>query len=178
MKKQILNLRNQGKSFREIEKILGCSKATISYHCSEGQKNKAIARNKKLRSKKPLLRNIESYKNRKAFATKTRDFGRRKGKELNEKSECNFNYEDVLNKFGENPICYLTGDSIDFNKVKSYAFDHIIPVSKGGKNTLNNLGLCTKRANMSKTDMTLEEYLFHCQKVLEHHGYTVKERIN
>ncbi len=42
MKEQILQLRSEGKSFREIQNILGCSRGTISYHCSEGQKEKSL----------------------------------------------------------------------------------------------------------------------------------------
>jgi len=40
MKEQILKLREQGKSYREIQQELGCSKGTISYHLGEGQKEK------------------------------------------------------------------------------------------------------------------------------------------
>ncbi len=32
LKEDIINLRNDGKSFSEIQSILGCSKGTISYH--------------------------------------------------------------------------------------------------------------------------------------------------
>ena len=32
LKQDIINLRNEGKSFSEIQSILGCSKGTISYH--------------------------------------------------------------------------------------------------------------------------------------------------
>lgn len=35
MKDKILELRQEGKSYNEIRKILGCSKGTISYHCSK-----------------------------------------------------------------------------------------------------------------------------------------------
>ena len=38
MKDKILKLREEGKSYKEIMNILGCSKGTISYHCGEGQK--------------------------------------------------------------------------------------------------------------------------------------------
>jgi len=47
MKEKILELRNEGKSYREIQKILGCSKSTISYHCGNGQKEKTKNRTKK-----------------------------------------------------------------------------------------------------------------------------------
>ena len=33
IKEDILNLRRKGKSYKEIEAILNCSKGTISYHC-------------------------------------------------------------------------------------------------------------------------------------------------
>jgi len=35
MKDKILKLRSEGKSYRQIEALLGCSRSTISYHCSE-----------------------------------------------------------------------------------------------------------------------------------------------
>lgn len=37
LKPQILTLRNQGKSYREIQKELNCSKGTINYHCKENE---------------------------------------------------------------------------------------------------------------------------------------------
>ena len=33
IKEDILKLRNQGKSYRDIQKILKCSKSTINFHC-------------------------------------------------------------------------------------------------------------------------------------------------
>lgn len=44
LKEDILQLRAEGKSYNEIRKITGASKGTISYHCGEGQKEKAVAR--------------------------------------------------------------------------------------------------------------------------------------
>ena len=40
MKEKILKLREEGKSYNEIKKILGCSKGTISYHCAKIDNNK------------------------------------------------------------------------------------------------------------------------------------------
>lgn len=37
LKNQILTLRNQGKSYREIQKELICSRGTINYHCRENE---------------------------------------------------------------------------------------------------------------------------------------------
>lgn len=33
LKQKVLNLRNKGKSYREIQKELECSRGTINYHC-------------------------------------------------------------------------------------------------------------------------------------------------
>ena len=43
-KENILKLRKEGKSYGEIQKILGCSKSTISYHLGEGQIEKTGVR--------------------------------------------------------------------------------------------------------------------------------------
>ncbi len=48
-KENILRLRAEGKSYREIQKELGCSKSTIAYHCGEGQKAKTRYRTNGLR---------------------------------------------------------------------------------------------------------------------------------
>lgn len=55
----------------------------------------------------------------------------------------------------------------------SYDLDHIIPISREGTNELSNLGVAIPIANKSKSNLTLEEYLELCKKVLEYHGYTV-----
>jgi len=36
-KKEILKLRNEGKTYSEIKEILGCSKSTISFHCKNNE---------------------------------------------------------------------------------------------------------------------------------------------
>ncbi len=48
-KENILRLRAEGKSYRYIQKELGCSKATIAYHCGEGQKEKTKERTQRVR---------------------------------------------------------------------------------------------------------------------------------
>ena len=49
-----------------------------------------------------------------------------------------------------------------------------MPTSKGGKNTLENLGLATQDANMAKNDMLLEDFLELCKSVLTNHGYAIE----
>ena len=39
-KEDILELRYEGKSYKQIKKILGCSMSTISYHCGNGNEKK------------------------------------------------------------------------------------------------------------------------------------------
>lgn len=52
MKEQIIQLRNAGKSYREIERILGCSKSTISYHCGKDQRSKKNIRQNQSRAER------------------------------------------------------------------------------------------------------------------------------
>src|SRR5690606_30698042 len=85
-----------------------------------------------------------------------------------------FTLEDIINKFGEKPICYLTGEEIDIYQPRTYQFDHKIPRSRGGENSIENLGIVTKQANKSKTDMTPDEYFNLCKRVLEHQGYKIQ----
>ena len=79
----------------------------------------------------------------------------------------------MLNKVGENPICYLTGRNVDLSKKEEYHLDHIHPVSKGGSNELNNLGLACRDANVAKADMSTGEFVDLCAEVLRHHGFKV-----
>ena len=54
LKLEILELRKQGKSYREIENILNCTRSTISFHCKRhnitdtGKKRYAITNEVKL----------------------------------------------------------------------------------------------------------------------------------
>jgi CRISPR/Cas system Type II protein with McrA/HNH and RuvC-like nuclease domain len=182
MKEQILELRKEGKSYNEIVKIVGCSKSTVAYHCNNTTKQKAsIARDKHRKKKHPISRKVEKFKGRKerkikpkklfdkGISDKIKDFKRRQKRgNNNRKTTSSFTTYDVLIKFGENPTCYLTGDSINLHDRDSYQLDHIIPFCKGGDNSLENLGLCTKQANQMKSDMTLEEMYEVCEKILRH----------
>ena len=79
-----------------------------------------------------------------------------------------FTLEEFLEKTGDSPICYLTGQPIDISKPKSYQFDHKIPRSRGGDNSLDNLGLCVNRANRAKYDLTPEEFYYLCKDIVEY----------
>jgi 5-methylcytosine-specific restriction endonuclease McrA len=186
-REKIVELRSKGYSYRQIEKELGCSRGTITYHLTTGLKEKTKLRNKKIRQKNhPFVAKYYHFletKKLKPKKSKVCDFNKllyckvrvfHRGEKV---KDFNFKPEDVINKYGENTFCYLTGDRIDISKPRTYSFDHKIPRSRGGENTLDNLGICTKIVNTSKTDMTPEEYIELCKKVLEHNGYNVTKSV-
>lgn len=55
--------------------------------------------------------------------------------------------------------CYLCGET-------GNSIDHMIPLAKDGTHTWDNLAWCCLRCNRAKSDMTIEEYLNHCQRVV------------
>ena len=174
-KNDILTLRKKGKTYNEIQEILGCSKSVISYHCGEKNSEKKRVKKNNLSAKHQLSRKVSSFKcrsSRTIFRGKLKTFKRRNPNNrthtiVNNLTE-NFTTRDVLEKFGENPICYLTGTAIDLSKPETYQFDHIIPASKGGTNDLSNLEICLKEANNAKNDLSLEELYELCEKILKH----------
>lgn len=179
---KILQLRSEGKTYNQIKEILQCSKATISFHCGHGQKLKNLNRNRKRRKNlHPLISKIERFQNKKWSQPKLNGIGKltrrvedflRRNKIMSEK----FTLQDVLDKIGDNPKCYLTGRNIDIHNTKTYHFDHILPISRGGDNSLSNLGLSIKEANLAKNNMTHDEFLQLCKDVLINHGYEIKQK--
>jgi len=176
-------MRSSGSTYNEIVEKLGCSRGTISYHCGEGQKEKSNRRRIKNRSNQhPFVRKVENFKSK--TKDKKNTFPTHETKKLIQlkietfclmyKSKTfvkpDFTVEDVLDKVGDNPVCYLTGDSIDISKPRTYSFDHITPRSRGGTNGIDNLGLCTKVANQAKSNMTPDEFFLFCKKVVEHNS--------
>jgi transposase len=59
-KEEIFRLRSEGKSYREIQSILGCSKGTIAYHLGENQRKKSSERLSG--SKKKIKQYIRQHK--------------------------------------------------------------------------------------------------------------------
>jgi 5-methylcytosine-specific restriction endonuclease McrA len=186
MKDQILKLRKEGKTYDEIKNIIGCSKSTISYYCGNGQKEKNIERKRKRRQLNPLSRKIETFKARKTLKNKTERFQMRtqlkevsisKNGKLLSRKDCNptFKYSDIIEKYGDNPHCYLTNRPINWNDPSTYVLDHIIPVSLGGENSLDNLGICCPQANSAKSDLCLEDFFSLCKEILINNGYEVKK---
>jgi len=178
MKDKILNLRKKGLSYNDIQKKLKCSKATISYHCGKGQKKKNDLRRRRRRSSNILRNKIENFKYkqkteiiyekdhrnvRKILQIKLSFFSmNRKTKKVKQK----FSLQDLVDKIGDNPTCYLTGRPIDLSDGRSYHLDHIVPVSKGGSNDLSNCQIACKEANQAKSNLSYDEFIKLCQEVI------------
>ena len=187
MKEEILKLRSEGKTYNEITKMLGCSKGTISYHCGKGQKEKTQERQNRRRdncitlktdnfkyNKRNIINNVKSIKN---FKGSVVDFQKRDNTKKwlsNKELETTFTWKDVIDKFGEDTVCYLSGEKINL-LINTYNFDHIIPASKGGLNTFDNLGILTEKVNKMKSDMTPDELIEMCVKILTYNGYKISK---
>ncbi|MHA1952022.1 MAG: helix-turn-helix domain-containing protein [Candidatus Thorarchaeota archaeon] len=183
MKEEILRLREEGKSYNQICEIVGCSKSTVSYHCGEGQKEKSKIRSKKNNVGNVICKKIGHFV-RRSLQSKSDDFQRERGyvykpnkkgyrryQSIGKHLPKSFNYKDVIERFGENTKCYLTGRDINLLEPKQYQFDHKVPPNKGGGHTIDNLGIVCKEANFAKGNLLVEEFLDLCKEVLENHGY-------
>lgn len=60
MKEEIIRLYSEGMSYTQIQKLLGCSKGTIAYHCGPGQKVKTLNRQRDRRGK--IVKYIQQHK--------------------------------------------------------------------------------------------------------------------
>jgi len=60
----------------------------------------------------------------------------------------------LINKYGFN--CYLCEKP--FLKMSDITFDHVIPISKGGMDELDNYRLAHLYCNQEKSNMTIEEF--------------------
>ena len=161
LQKKILELREKGYSYQQIQKTLNCSKSTISYHLGFGQKSKAIGRAKNQRKLMPWLNKTERF---------LKEFD---GKKITYNKRGDFNRKKLTDYISKIEKCYLTGRPIDINDFNTYEFDHIVPRKLGGESSFDNLGICRPEANRAKSDLTLEEFISLCKDVLLNFGYQV-----
>lgn len=86
-----------------------------------------------------------------------------------------FTFNELLASLPVVPTCYLTGRRLNLNNPKDFSFDHKLPVSRGGQNSITNLGLASAEANAAKNSLLLNEFLVLCIRVLKHHGYGISK---
>lgn len=166
-KEKAIELHKQGKKRKEIAEILGLNYQTVCAYFRPKVNNYKLHR-RWIATIKGILSN-KFYR----FTYRVKN----KHSVPHEKLE-DFNYETLLKLLGDNPKCYLTGEPINLKDASSYAFDHKIPASKNGDNSLENLGLCTRLANRVKTDLTPNELIDFCIKVLENFDYKVIDTLD
>ena len=148
--------------YKRIAKEVGCSPNTVKFHLSDKAKEDGRRRSRKAKFAKKLGRFRHRLRERK------KNFDRVEGSDRKSKAAKTFSPKQLLKHIGDNPVCYLTGESIDLKKYDTYEFDHIIPVSKGGKNTLRNFGLAAKGVNQAKGNLSVKDFVAMCRKVVAH----------
>jgi len=153
MSNKVLFLKNQGLVPTTIANILYVSVRTVNRYYDTKRQDyiKAYRAKSRLQKYYYLIQKINKFKN------KDKNFPKK-----------DFNYLDVIEKFGQNPICYLTGKPIDYYNGQSYHLDHVIPSRLGGTNELDNMQICSKYANQAKSDLSIEELYQLCQSILDY----------
>lgn len=87
-----------------------------------------------------------------------------------------FTQLDFFKKFGPAPKCPLSGRPIDYTDGKTYHFDHIVPVKKGGEASLENLQLLSPSVNGIKCALTDAEYISLCREVVKYQDSLVSNK--
>jgi len=181
---KIKELRNKGYSYRDIENALGCSKSTISYHLGKGQKEKTKKRRANVSQstyihvkRVNVFQNCQPKKQKKQNNIQPQTY-RQVSKSISDKASRfqrnnNFSYKDVHAKYGDHFQCALTGRPLTWKNPQEYEYDHILPVARGGNNSIDNLQIVCTDANRAKNDLTEEEFLELCKEVVLHAGYKV-----
>lgn len=152
---EIQTLKNQGYSNSRIRVALNLTKAQFHFYCRYKnpdqvliiqQKHKAYSEKRKDHPFHILIRRVYSFRHKGVKADK-------------------FTYLDVIAKFGESPVCALTGLPIDYKDGSTYNLDHIIPLCKGGTSNLDNLQLLLPMANQLKGGLSMDNVREICDKI-------------
>ena len=169
-KDKIIELRRSGKTYQEIANILNCASSTVVYHLRPIVRSNAIKRAYKNKMKNPQkARNLNTICQQKLYNFKCDS---KKGTKK-KYSPSPISINDIRNLVYISPKCYLTGRNIDVLDSSSWSLDHIIPRSKGGPSTMQNLGISSSIANKCKHDLSLDEFLILCQEVLQNFGFRI-----
>jgi len=189
LNKKIIALRQKQYSFSQIAKLLNCSKSTVSYALRKKTRLKVRKKTYDLPKCERLHRKkVYRFQNPRPIANNNKAWylnqsPRQISKSISGKASTfqrpmTFNYKDVQAKFGDHFPCALTGRPIDFNKPNTYEYDHILPVSRGGENTIDNLQIVCPEANRAKGMMTDQEFIDLCKEVVIHAGHRIYKPID
>ncbi len=174
-KEQIQTLWKEGKNqgvrsgllTKRIQETIGCSLVSIYCYNEGSEKTKKDSLRKKQNNNKNIFKHKLGKQLYKFKQKLTKDGV----------ISIPFTVKDLLDKFGQNTYCFLTGESLDLSvwiENKSYSFDHIIPLGRGGSNSLDNLGITTRQSNISKGDLLYEQYVKFAIEILKYNGqYTI-----
>jgi 5-methylcytosine-specific restriction endonuclease McrA len=162
-KDKIIELKASGLGYRSISRELGVPIVIARYYSNPAYRKSSIEKTYRFRKSKPV-----EVKLHRLIAMKMKDSVRNDGKSF-DKHPRGF-YTECAKTLLLNPVCYITGDPIDFEK---FQLDHKIPKSRGGTDNIENLALTTPEANQMKGKMLIDELVQQCIKVLTIRGYSV-----
>jgi 5-methylcytosine-specific restriction endonuclease McrA len=70
-------------------------------------------------------------------------------------------------------ICHVCGEkvSLQLGSPETLSLDHVIPMSRGGSNSKENVAPAHRRCNQNRTNMTLEEFDLWLKRVARFRGH-------
>ncbi len=170
-KQKFQELRAKGHTYDQIALETGYNKSAIAYYLNDTTKDKVLLRTKKIRNKEAIEK-VNKYNLPRLLVARISNF-KIAGKKKNENL---FTMNQFYEKFGRYTKCHLTGDNIDLFDSDSHHFDHILPITRGGNNSLENLGITTPQANSAKSNLTVDEFYQLCKKVVNVYENTNKTK--
>lgn len=90
-----------------------------------------------------------------------------KGIGIGQRDGSSMGYVDLRDYLGEPSICYLCGDSLTWGTA---AIDHVVPLSQGGANAIENLQWAHRVCNLVKGALLLEDLCVLARKILDRHA--------
>lgn len=85
-----------------------------------------------------------------------------------------FDTKQLVERFGMKFKCPLSGRDINLENFETYEFDHLLPVSQNGDNSIHNLQILSKEINQMKGGLTNEQLISNCIEILENQGFQIK----
>jgi 5-methylcytosine-specific restriction endonuclease McrA len=123
------------------------------------KKHKHYAHNQYIKNIEYFRKYAKKWRKEHPLSIRTYEYNRRVlEKGLNVKT-LQLVYEDNIKRYGT-LTCMYCNNPIPFGKD---TIEHKMPLSRGGNNDYNNLGIACRSCNFSKQDKTIEEYKEWCK---------------